>query len=52
VNVPGTEAVLVAFFHEALGGVDHEDSGSGAGVLLVDDDDASRDAGPVEEVGG
>ncbi len=46
------EAVLVAVLHEALGGIDHEDALAGGGVFLVEHDDAGRDAGAVEEIGG
>ncbi len=50
VDVLGAETVLVAVLHEALRGVDHEDALAGMGVLLVEHDDAGRDAGAVEEV--
>ena len=46
------QAVFVAVLDEALGGVDHEDALAGGGVLLVEHDDAGRDAGAVKEVGG
>ena len=51
VDVLAAQAVLVAVLDEALGGVDHEHAGAPGGVLLVEDDDAGRDAGAVEEVG-
>ena len=35
-----------------LRGVDHEDALAGGGALLVEHDDAGRDAGAVEEVRG
>jgi hypothetical protein len=44
VDVLGAEAVLRAVLDEALAGVDHEDALASLGVLLVDDDDAGRDA--------
>ncbi len=34
-----------------VAGIDHEDALAGLGVLLVDHDDAGRDAGAVEQVG-
>ena len=52
VDVLGAQAVLVAVLDEAPTGVDHEDAAVDAGVLLVDDQDARRDAGAVEEIGG
>ena len=39
-------------FDEALGGVDHEDALAGGGVLLVEHDDAGRNAGAVKEIRG
>ena len=52
VHVLAAEAVLVAVLHEASTRVDHEDAASGVGVLLVEHQDAGRDAGAVEEVRG
>ena len=52
VNIAGAQAVLGAILHEAAAGVDHEDAFSGVGLPLVDDDDAGRDAGAIEQVGG
>ena len=52
VNVLGGQPVLGAVLHESLAGVDHEDALAGVGVLLVNNDDAGRDAGAVEEVCG
>ena len=49
-NVAVTETVLVAVLEIAAAGVHHEDTFSGMGVLLVDDDDAGGNAGAVEEV--
>ena len=51
-DVLSAQAVLVAVLEEALARVDHEDAGTGGGVLLVNDQDAGRDAGTVEKVGG
>ena len=51
VDVLGAEAVLVAVFHEALGGVDHEDALAGMGVFLVEHEDAGGDARAVKEIG-
>ena len=52
VDVHRAQAVLVAVFHIARAGVDHENASAGVGVFLVDDDDAGRDAGAVKQVGG
>ena len=52
VDVLLAQAVLVAVLDEALGGVDHEHALARGGVLLVEHQDAGRDAGAVEEVGG
>ena len=46
------EAVLVTVLDEALGGVDHEDALAGVSVLLVENDDAGRNASAVEQVRG
>ena len=50
-DVLRTQAVLGAFLHEALAGIDHEDALTARGALLVDDDDAGGNAGAVEDVG-
>ena len=50
-DILGAEAVLGSVLHEALAGVDHKDTLAGVGVLLIDDDDAGRDAGAVEQIG-
>ena len=50
VEVLGAEAVLVAVFDEALGGIDHEDALAGGGVFLVEHEDAGRDARAVEQI--
>ena len=47
----GRRRFLVTVLHEALGRIDHEDTGAAGGVLLVEHHDAGRDAGAVEEVG-
>lgn len=52
VKVLGAEAVLGPILHETFGGVDHEDARAGVGVLFVNDEDASRNAGAVEKVAG
>ncbi len=46
------QAVLVTVLDEALGGVDHEHTFAGGGVLLVEHENAGGDAGAVEEIGG
>ena len=46
------QPVLVAVLHEAPAGVDHEDALAGIGTQLVEHDDAGRNAGAVEQVGG
>jgi len=51
VDVLFAQAVLVAVFDEALGGVDHEDALAGWRVFLVQHQDARGDAGAVEQVG-
>ena len=50
VDVLLAEAVLGAVFPKALAGINHEDAFAGLGMLLVDDDDAGRNPGAVEEV--
>ena len=52
VHVLLAQAVLVAVLDEALAGVDHEDAPARGGVLLVQHQDAGRNAGAVEQVGG
>ena len=49
-DVLRAQAVLVAVFDEAFGGVDHEDALARGGVFLVQHDDAGRDAGAVKEI--
>ena len=44
------QAILVPVLFEPLAGIDHEDAFVIVGVLLVDHDDARRDASAVEEV--
>src|ERR1035437_4002141 len=44
VNILLAEAVLRAVLHEPFGGVDHEDTLAGYGVLFVEYKDASRSA--------
>ena len=46
------QAVLVTVLEEALARIDHEDAGACMGAFLVDDNDAGRDAGAIEEVRG
>ncbi len=43
---------LAPSFPEAFAGIDHEDAGAPHRTLLVDHDNARRDTGAVEEVGG
>ena len=50
VNVLVAQAILVAVLDKTLRRIDHENALAGAGVFLVEDDDAGRDAGAVEEV--
>jgi hypothetical protein len=50
VNVLLAEAVLVAVFDKALGGVDHENALAGGGAFFVKHDYAGWDARAVEEV--
>ena len=50
-DVLGAQAVLGAVLHKSAAGVDHEDAFTRLGVLLVDHDDAGRDARAVEQVG-
>jgi hypothetical protein len=45
------QPVLGAVLDESAAGVDHEDALAVVGVFLVDDDDAGRNAGAVEQVG-
>ena len=52
VDVPGAQAVLVAVFHVARAGVNHENAFPAVGVFLINDNDASGDAGAVKEVCG
>ena len=52
VDVLLAQAVLGAVLHETRAGIHHEDALAGVGILLVHDDDARGDAGPVEKVGG
>src|SRR2546430_9222270 len=52
VNILGAEAVLGAILHEAAVRVDHEDALACVSVLLVDDDDAGREASAIKEIGG
>ena len=51
VDVLMAQAVLVAIFHKALAGVDHEDTAAARGVFLIEDDNTGWDAGAVEQVG-
>src|SRR5205823_5915488 len=51
VDVLVAQAVLVAIFNKALAGVDHEDTAAAGSVFLIDDNNAGRDAGTVEQVG-
>src|SRR5450759_105488 len=48
VEVLGAQAVLGAVFHETLAGVDHENALAGVSVLLINDNNTSRNAGAVE----
>ena len=50
-NVSFAETILRAIFGEALGGVDHEDRFAPGCPFFVEQDNASRDARTVEEVG-
>lgn len=50
-DVLAAQTVFVAVFHKAFTGVDHEDAGAGLGMLLVDHDDTSGNAGAVKKVG-
>ena len=52
VDILLAQPVLVTILHETFGGVDHEDARAGVGVLFVDDKDAGRNAGAVEEIAG
>ena len=49
-DVLGAEAVLVAIFEKALGGIDHEDAFSGCGIFLVENDDAGGNARAIKEI--
>ena len=49
-DILGTQAVLIAVLHKALRGIDHEDAGTRVGVLFVEHDDASGNAGAVKQV--
>ncbi|OQB36471.1 MAG: hypothetical protein BWY09_01923 [Candidatus Hydrogenedentes bacterium ADurb.Bin179] len=51
VDVPGTEPVFVAVFHEPLGGVYHEDAFTGMGVFFVQHKNTGGDAGAIKEIG-
>src|SRR5437667_12281317 len=44
------QAVLVALLEEAFPRINHENTLAGAGILLVEHDDAGRDTSPIEQV--
>ena len=50
-NIPGAQAVLGTVLHKACAGIDHKDTLAGVGAFLVENYDAGRDAGAIEEVG-
>ena len=45
------QTILVAILHIAFTGIDHKDTRASRSILLVQDDNAGRDTGAVEEVG-
>ena len=51
VDVLLAQAVLVAVLDEGLGGIDHEHAPARRGVLLVEHQNAGRNAGAIKEVG-
>ena len=50
-NVLLAQPVLVAVFQESRAGVDHENALARVRVVLVDNNNARRDAGAIEQVG-
>lgn len=50
VNILAAQAVLGAVLHETLGRVDHENTLTGSSVFLVDNDNAGRNTGAIEQV--
>ena len=52
VDVLLAQAVLVAVLQKTLAGINHEDATAGAGVVLVQHQDAGGNTGAVEQVGG
>ena len=49
-DILATKSVLVTVLDEALAGIHHEDTAAMSSVLLVDNDDAGRNTGTIEEV--
>ena len=51
VNILGAQSVLVAILKEAVARINHEDAVAGARVRLINDKDAGRDTGAIEQIG-
>src|SRR5699024_8051873 len=50
-HISRTQTVLSAVLLKPLGGIDHKDARPASRFLLIDNDDASRNASSVEQVG-
>ena len=46
-----SQAVLVAVFHETLGGINHEDACAGRRARFIEDNETGRNPGAIEEIG-
>ena len=51
-DVLSSQAVLGTILHKSTAGIHHEYALTGMGVLLVDNNQAGRDASAIEQVGG
>ena len=51
IDIPLTQAVLIAILHEVMAGIDHKDTSTLIRIFLVNDNDASRDTGAIEQIG-
>ena len=52
IDVPLTQAVLIAVLNEVVAGINHKDTLALGGISLIDDDNAGRDTGAIKQVGG